>query len=707
MRRAIHSLLSTTVLAGLMLSPPALAAEADDGTADEQKTDRVDIIVNGLRAGEGQNQAADSGALGSKSLLDTPYSVTVVDAEDIAKRQATTIGQIFINDPAVSSFATAGTTNWWGLQIRGLGVRNYYIDDVPLLLYWGGDYPLESVDNVQALKGLTGFMYGFGAPGGVISYTTKRPTAEPMLTTEIGWRGKSALFAHVDAGGPLTQDGRLGYRLNVAGEKGTAYNDAGVNRWLASLALEYQLNDTLKWYATGTYEESKLEEEPLQLYWDEYEGARLPKVTYDYDKLIVDGSYYKTRTLTTATGLHWGFADKWSAKLTYGYTSKLHHSNKMFAYVLNEAGDYSGNVYNFAELDQSHFAQAMVQGEFETGPIRHAIVTGASYMVNNSYFGDNSYWSNDFSGNIYQDQPFKAPRDIDFSTEGTPYEERQRALFFSDTLYLGDHLQAILGVRYTRYKLLDKDGDPLTDSGYRATATSPTLALIYKPAPYVSIYGSYVESLEPGSRVSGQYANAGEILKATISKQYEAGVKYEHQGISLTAAAFRIERANTMEQVIDGDRYLTQSGMTVYRGIDASGSFRVSEDFRFGVGALYLDGKIRDADPWGDVNISGNRPAELAKWQLLANADYYVGAVPGLSLHGNVRYFGNAPANDLNRLILPSRTVANLGMQYETQIGGRKVTFTGNVNNLFNTKYWGLGNIGEGINASLSAKVHW
>lgn len=42
-----------------------------------------------------------------------------------------------------------------------------------------------------------------------------------------------------------------------------------------------------------------------------------------------------------------------------------------------------------------------------------------------------------------------------------------------------------------------------------------------------------------------------------------------------------------------------------------------------------------------------------------------------------------------------------------TLIGERKVTFTGNVNNLTNKKYWGLGNIGEGINGFFSVRVDW
>ncbi len=698
-------LIGVSAIAGLMTAHAARAA-SDESPADTDKT-ASDIIVTGIAPDQGQNIATSSGALGNKTLLDTPFSVTVIDADDISMRQATTIAQIFANDPSVSSFATAGTTNWWGTQIRGLGVRNYYVDNIPLLLYWGGDYPLESVATVEALKGLSGFMYGFGSPGGVISYKTKRPTAEPLLTTEIGYRTNSVFYGHVDAGGPLNRDGSFGYRVNVAGEKGTAYNQAGVNRWVGSLALEYAFSPTLKWHATANYEDSNLKHEPLQIYWSSYSGTALPRPTYKYGDLNIDNSFYKSNTLSTATGLDWAFAQGWSASLTYGYTSKRHRSNKMFVYMLDETGDYEGYAYNFAELDRNHFAQTMLQGEFETGPVRHAIVAGLSLQISKAAFGiDDYYWSNDFNGNIYRRQDFLVTRDIGFSTAGSPSEEQQRAAFLSDTLYIGDHVQAILGARYTRYELLDLDGDPAADSGYRTSAVTPTFALIFKPADHVSLYGSYVESMEGGSRVGGEYANFGEILKATVSKQYEVGLKYEHRGISFTAAGFRVERANQIDQMIDNRRYLTQDGLTVYKGLEAIGSYRVNDLLRVGLGAVYLDPSIRNVSA-GNEAIRGNIPEQAARWQVVGNAEYHIPGLKGLSVHGNVRYFGKAPTSDFNTLYIPSRTIANLGFQYETLIGERRVAFTGNVNNLFNKKYWGQSNIGEGINGALSVRIYW
>jgi len=148
----VRSLLCVTMLTKVAVGSAASAREADP--SENARRADAEIIVTGLKSDEGQNKVSEGGALGSKALLDTPYSVTVVDADDIARRQANSIAQIFANDPSVYSSAPSGSTNWWGTQIRGMGVCNYYIDDVPLLLHWGGDFPLEPIESVIAPKGL-------------------------------------------------------------------------------------------------------------------------------------------------------------------------------------------------------------------------------------------------------------------------------------------------------------------------------------------------------------------------------------------------------------------------------------------------------------------------------------------------------------------------------------------------------------------------
>lgn len=702
-------LMLSTALAAMSVTAAMPVFAAEDGATAEAPQGQApvsELVVTGARM-QGLEQAVDAGPLGGKAILDTPFSVTVVDAEEIELRQPQSIGQLFINDPSVFSFATAGTVNWWGLQIRGLGVRNYYVDDVPLVLYWGGDYPLESVESVQALKGANGFMNGFGSPGGAISYRTKRPTEKVEVSTDIGWRGVSVISGGLDAGGPVTD--KLGVRLVIAGDKGEEYNGAEVTRGLVSIAADYEITPTLTWRNNVTFEDYELRDEPFHLYWSDYKDDRLPSIPGSFDNLRIDNSAYGYDLWTATSSLEWQINADWSVDLSQGYTRKRHRSNKLFAYMQNEQGDYEAYRYQFGELDVVHFTQAIVQGEVTTGPIRHELVVGASHQIYESDFGFNG-WDYQFTGNLFQRPTFSLPGSANYGIEGSPYKERQDAIFASDTLHFGAHWQAIFGLRYTEYDLEDVDGNPATASGYHTDALTPTVALLYKPTARTTFYASYVESMEGGSVIQDpMYANIGDVLDATVSKQYEIGAKHDGERLSLTAAAFRLERAATIDQDVGGLTYLRQDGLTLYDGVEASGQYRVTEDLTLGLGAIYLDASLEDVTPPTPPNpdIRGNRPAEASKWQVVANFEYDVRAIAGLSLHGNVRYFGEAPTSDANDLIIPDYTLVGVGFQYRTEIGGRPVAFTGNINNLLNEQYWGLQNFGESINASLGVKVDW
>jgi iron complex outermembrane receptor protein len=365
---------------------------------------------------------------------------------------------------------------------------------------------------------------------------------------------------------------------------------------------------------------------------------------------------------------------------------------------LNEAGDYEGYAYNFAGLLKNYFGQALIQGAANTGAIRHELVFGTEYQRNTTAWSNDFRWAHDFDGNIYEPQTFLVTRDLDFSLEPVSQDERQTALFVSDTLHLGDRWQALLGARYTDYEAVD--------TGYEIDEVTPTVALIFKPATYVSIYGSYVEALEGGTRVDPPYANAGELLGATVSEQFEVGAKYEHARMRFTAAAFRVERAAQIDSFRDGERYLTQDGLTLYDGIEAMGSFDVTSDLTVGFGATFLDPQV-DKVSEENASLEGNRPAGASKRQLVANADYQLPQIAGLSVFGTVRYLGDFYYEDANLVLLPDRTIVSTGFQYQTQLAGRRAVITGSINNLFNEKYWDRNTLGEGINGALGLQVYW
>lgn len=693
----------------------ATSAEPPAGTPAETTLPKIKATANAASEDSPLGylgKEGSTGALGDKAILDTPFSITVVDSQDILARGAKSIGQIFFNDPSVYTPTNSVSTDWWGTQIRGLGVRNMYVDDVPVLLYWGGDFPTEAVDSVSALKGLTGFMFGFGEPGGALSYRLKRPLAANETSVTLGYRNPSLLSAHVDTSHRLGDNFSL--RANVATEQGTAYNAAEVNRTMASLALDQRLGTSLLWQTTFLYEDNKLTGEPLQFYLSGYDvegsGGKLPEVSYDYDDFNVENAYYKTRTLFASTGLRWAIDDQWTALAQVGFTRKNHQSNKAFATLLNRAGDYEGTMYNFAGQLDNLYVQGLVQGELTTGAVRHELVAGLGSQRATDRWAPEFYWSNDFNGNLYTEQPFRVTRTPDFGLDPVSYHVNQHYLFASDTLHFGDHWQAIVGLRHTRYELKDLDGDPAVDSGYRTSATTPTLAVVFKPGPRTSVYGSFVEGLEPGSRVSADavppYANAGEVLGATISRQLEVGVKHSARGIDYTAALFQIQRANQIDTLRDGQRYLTQDGRVTYRGIEANASAQVTSNLALGLGAIHLDASIDRVSP-DNAALEGNTPSNAPKWQVVGNVAYKVPGLAGLKLHGNWRYFGATWVDDANSLKVPDRHVVNAGFSYDFPLQGKAWTLHANVHNLLDEKYWasggwGAGNVGEGRNYSLS-----
>jgi iron complex outermembrane recepter protein len=402
----------------------------------------------------------DTGALGNKTVLDTPFSITVVDSDEIIERGAKSIGQIFVNDASVYAPTPSAQTDWWGTQIRGLPVRNFYVDDVPMLLYWGGDFPTEAAESVTALKGLTGFMYGFGEPGGAISYKIKKPTENPETFLNLGYRNPGLFSAHVDTSHNIGDE--FAFRTNVATEQGTSYNESETDRTLVSLSLDKNFGESVKWLTNLIYEDSTLEAEPLQFYFSKYNAVssngKLPKINYDYDDLNVDNSYYHTETRILSTGVEWELSENWKLQYKIGVSRKIHQSNKSFAYLLNRQGDYEGYSYNFAGQLDNLFNQAILQGTISTGDIAHELVAGIGQQTSKEKWGTDWYWVNDFNGNIHQEQTFRITRTPDFSLESKPsLETDQSYAFASDTIHFNENWQAIIGLRFTDHKIKGTD----------------------------------------------------------------------------------------------------------------------------------------------------------------------------------------------------------------------------------------------------------
>ncbi len=624
-----------------------------------------------------------SGALGTRRQLDTPFSTTVVTSDSLAERQVSKLGDVFALDASVSDNSDA--YNSWAsyVTVRGLPLdwqNGYRINGQPFLSY-AITLPYEQFEQVELLKGSSGFMYGFGAPGGIINYVTKKPTDTPVRSIEVGYKTAGIWSEHVDLGGRFGTDDRFGYRLNATHEEGKTYNDGNVQRDSVSLGLDAKLTDKLTWTFDSLHQKRTATGQTPSIYTGSYTGTSLPAtISADNANLVGAGQHLATDFNMVSTGLKYQLSPDWTLSTGYSHSTATRSRNESIAYLQDATGSYDDYRYDGAEGHRFDQWQAMAEGKVRTGDIEHQVVLGASWQRQTNNYSSNSIYQLIGTGSLYAQNTNDYLSSTDFVRYHTS-DITQRAVFASDTVKLSERWSVLAGLRSTNYTQNGYDTSGTRSSTYGKNGVlTPTAALMFKPAPDTTLYASYVESLEQGSTPGTTYANYGDLLNPLKSKQYELGAKTEHERWSATAAVFRIERG---AEYANSANVLVQDGLSIYQGVELGASTRLGSQWELSGNLMALDSSYQR----GSLN-NGNRVAGAPNFVAAAQLSYAVPQVPGLKLSADAKYTGTTMLDASNQIKLPGYTLANLGASYVTRIGGYDTTFRFAVNNVTNRKYW-------------------
>lgn len=672
-------------------SQAAFAAAGDTAASATPEQVLPAVAVSGTAAKPDAGQHLDtrvsSGALGTRSQLDTPYSTTVVDREQLDAYQPAKLGDIFVGDASVLD--NSNSTNAWAnrITVRGLELdwaTSYYIDGVPFDSY-GVKLPYEQFQRVELLKGLSGFMYGFAQPGGVINFVMPTAPAKSVRSIDVGYRSDSVWSEHADLSQRFGPDQMFGARVNATHESGGVYNDGHVNRNAVSLALDAKLTKDLSadfkmidQRATTTGLESS-----IQTYG--YPGdTSLPAPVSGGNGLLNS----RGEALTTAFEYYRGrvqyrFAPEWTASLVYGFGNSMRNRNESSLALSNYAGDYTDYRYFGREASQSTFLQAMVNGTVHTGPFTHQIVFGAQQQTIKDYYEANFFYGAIGAGNLYsQNTNGWSP---DFGPATRPSDKiTQKTLFASDTVDLTERWSVLGGLRYTNYAQTNyayANGVSSVSSEYdRSGVLTPTAAVMYKLDPTTTLYASYVESLEPGKQVTFPYANAGTAMNPLRSRQYELGVKTARESWSATAALFRIERG---AGYANSANVYVQNGQNVYQGFELAGAAKLSRQWNVAGALQYLDAWYAKGSQYDGIRAIG-----APRLMLTGHVGYLPNALPGVELALDTKYTGNMSLRPDGSLNVPGFMLYNVGATYRTKLAGHDATFRLALDNVFNRKYW-------------------
>ncbi|WP_241030467.1 TonB-dependent receptor [Paraburkholderia sp. Ac-20347] len=687
------STLSTAGWAQAIAQTETNPATQSDNTGDAAPSAAADgkalptVKVNAARDSETASpKRVTAGALGNRRQVDTPFSTDVVTTERGKDLLANTANDLFKYDPAVTVVGDNTTGENSAFAIRGLAVDmlNGVKVDGQNFPSWDTELSLEQFEQVEVLKGLSGFMYGFSTPGGIVNYVLKRPTDDPYRSFSIGYQSAGVFSEKIDLGGRFGNDKRFGYRLNLVNEDGnTAEANGHVRRQVASLALDFRITPDLTWTADAFYQKRKTNGTLFGIYVGS--GLGIPdagKVTRD---LTQPQNFYETEIASFGTGLDYRISDTWRASLKYRFAKENRTNSDSLLYVYNAAGDYQNTLY--AALTRYFYqnVDAMVQGKFNTGPFKHDVVIGASYQTQQSEYDDSEGWNDGYSlgtGNLYQSTLLT--NDAVHIGENLFRHERttQTALYASDTVQITPRLSALLGLRYTQFRDRVYNVDQSVQADYSANPVTPTGALMFKLDPDTTVYASYVEALQQGGASSNTNVNYPQTFGPLKSKQYEVGLKADHRNWGANLALFRIDQGY---EYTNSANVFTQSGTKRYQGIDASGWLQLAADWRLMGGVMWLNAKAVDVD---DASVDGKRIYGAPRFTVTGRVEYNPSYLRALTVAFGGKYVGNMAVDAANTQFVPAYTTWDLSAKYETQVAGKDVTLRAGVNNLFNRRYW-------------------
>lgn len=465
---------------------PAFAANDSTEAAEPQSPSMAEVVFTASKAPAAKR--ASVGGFSDAPLLQTPAAVTVIGQKELQDLQIRNLSDAVKLDASINdSYNAVGYAEQF--TIRGFELDNnssYRKDGVAI----PGDtqIPLENKERIEVLKGLAGLQAGMAAPGGVIDFIVKRPTAAPLRTVTVEARERGTLYGAVDLGGRL-EDRRFGYRINVAAERLRSYiQGADGNRKFISGAFDWQMSPQALLQFDADYQDKAQVTAPgFQL----LSNGSLPANVSADTMLNKQPWTHPVETVTSNLGLRfqYSFNDEWHATLSANQHSFKRDDYTAYPYgcspegwnpVFCSNGDFS--VWDYRSLGETKkplSAQAMLQGKFATGSLRHEFTAGVSYFNRKDRAGLYVYDELGIS-NIYH-PVVVAPSDGVTGPVRLVRNDKEKSVFVQDIVSLGQNWKLHGGLRH-----IDVDGyqyvlKAATEIRAKHDFLLPNVALVYNP----------------------------------------------------------------------------------------------------------------------------------------------------------------------------------------------------------------------------------
>ena len=631
------------------------------------------------------------GLLGNRDIFDTPFSVTGYTAELIENQQARTVGDVIQNDSSVQLIAGAKssfqTISIRGFNIGGTGVSLYdgFID------YSRSSLTVRTLERVEIFKGPNALLNGTASNvSGAINLVPKRPTETTLTRLTADYDYRSRFGAHADLSRRFGSKKQFGTRLNAVYHKGeAAIEDNEEELGEVALALEYRADklrlETILDYSSRHLDGGK------NIYLLSSNATSVPSVP-DLDEAIQQ-PWERVQPKFARALLRAEYSpDKtWTLHAAYGVMDSEAYSLRA---VTNRDLDVNGNFSSSFRQDiQTHKKytwNAGIRGQFKTGEITHQLSAETLRSDERVAFDFMRVIDNNVTSNLYQPRFIARPQ-FDRITRNPPkigdYVYSSIAIadtmgFFDERVLLtaGIRRQTIDAKRFNR-----RTG--MRTNQYEKSVNTPAVGLVVKPWSFMSIYGNYIEALEQGLSAPRFAINAGEVFPPTVTEQIEFGMKFDLNGLGLTAGVFQIERPSGITETsgITENRRFSLNGEQRNRGLELNAFGELWPNLRLLGGITYIDSELTRTQ---NGRFDGNDAPGVPELAAVLNLEWDAPVLPGLTLTARAEHMGSKYAKADNSLKIPSHELYGIGARYKRTIGDQQFILRMNIDNLLNKDYW-------------------
>ncbi|MGS4605530.1 TonB-dependent siderophore receptor [Klebsiella oxytoca] len=626
-------------------------------------------------------------------IVKTPQSVSVVTRDQMRALDVTSVSQALRYSAGVFTEYRGSSNRNDEVFVRGFSYVPKFLDG----LSYGatassqtGTFDPWLLERVELVRGPASVLFGQVNPGGLIAMTSKRPVSQPIHELQFRTGNHHLAEGAFDFGGPLSDDGRLLYRLNgIARTQNSQVEDYKETRMAIAPALTWYPDDATRMTLLTSYQKDP--DAGYRNFLPRYgtvesvDGSYIPR-----DFNVSDPSYNQSWREQTMIGYE--FEHQPDDTFTLRQNARYATIKQKYRYLVYSSSPANSSVLSRRAQHETRQTDEFgidnqLEAKFASGQVAHTVIGGLDYKTSK----DKQYLGR--AGGSQYDLDWRSPTygvSVDESAFSPATNEQQN--LDQAGVYVQDQLswqnwELLVSGRYDWAEVRTTNFTDASSTQQNDNKFTWRTGLLYAFDSGLSPYISYSTSFEPNLQTNR--APGVGPFDPSEGKQVEVGVKYQPDPNALiTLALYDLTQSN-VATYNSAAGWFENSGKVRSKGVEAEAHATLFENLNLIASYTYTDAETVNTTV---VGTEGKTPARIPTHMASAFTSYTLpdGALKSLTAGVGVRYIGTSYGDAKNTFKVPAVDLYNAMVSYElgelnSSLKGAQVQF--NVNNIADTRY--------------------